>query len=360
LLADRCDRYQQAVLEKQTAEEARLWRRKQTRKRRYLSAKLDWCPEEAAEQLRGFGEGLRFLIESIEKLITEVKSQGFLTPDVVDRGFELFGITPGAASIRANPVAYMIHVYNLGCTPGAPAGEVAGWLEPANRPEELRDVPTEALQGLDADGFRGLLLGVFQAERDELKDLQEAVERDVDQPSFKAALDGASILTDEAARRVARSHAESRTTFHRAWKELIATLKRDAEEGPPQPAGDDDEDQDEGGGGGGETRPVAEVAVTPAASAATVLPIDPENEAAELAQVIDQGPAYANPSAPGAEGAKPAQSGEQTRPKGADLGANPGRPGPNRTPAGEVLRRPATAEHLGACPSGCDPRHPMP
>ena len=53
-----------------------------------------------------------------------------------------------------------------------------------------------------------------------------------------AALNRASILTDEAARRVARSHGEARTTYHRASKDLWAMLDRE-QEGSPAPAGED-------------------------------------------------------------------------------------------------------------------------
>src|SRR5205085_8379916 len=40
---------------------------------------------------------------------------------------------------------------------------------------------------------------------------------------------------EEALRRLTRSHAESRTTFHRAWKALDELLKREAAAGPIEP-----------------------------------------------------------------------------------------------------------------------------
>jgi hypothetical protein len=143
-------------------------------------------------------------------------------------------------------------------------------------------------------------------------------------------------------------------------------LKRDAEEGPPQPAGDEDEDQDqdqdqgEGGGLGGETNPEVEVAVTAAVTEEAVLPNDPENEDAKLAQVIDRTPSCTNLSAPRAEGAKRATDGAQSRPQRSDSGANQGCLGSSRPAFGEAPRRASAAEYLGACPSGCDPRHPYP
>ena len=52
------------------------------------------------------------------------------------------------------------------------------------------------------------------------------------------ALDRASVLQDERQARLhLRYHGEARSTFHRAYKELVATLERDAlgETGAPSP-----------------------------------------------------------------------------------------------------------------------------
>ena len=126
------------------------------------------------------------------------------------------------------------------------AAEIAEWLEPANRPEVLRDLPRHELTGVDPDDCRGLLVGLFAEELARLRDLEQRVRREVDEPRWVAALQRASILSDEAARRVTRSHAESRTTFHRALKDLFRTLDRDEEQGPPEHA-DDEDDHDETG-----------------------------------------------------------------------------------------------------------------
>src|SRR6478752_5481704 len=49
-----------------------------------------------------------------------------------------------------------------------------------------------------------------------------------DASSRKRAMDRALVLKDEAeARLFFRYHSESRSTFHRAYKELVATLERD-------------------------------------------------------------------------------------------------------------------------------------
>ena len=114
---DRAENFRQAELEEQTIAEKRTWIRKQKRRLRYLSSKLSYRPDEALEQLRGFGEGVAFLIRSFENFCTDVQSHGFLSPEQVDRVFELCGALPGPASIRENPLAYFVHLFNLGCTP---------------------------------------------------------------------------------------------------------------------------------------------------------------------------------------------------------------------------------------------------
>jgi hypothetical protein len=102
-----------------------------------------------------------FLIRSFQNLITDVKSHGCLSPEQVDRVFELCGALPGPASARENPLAHFVHLFNLGSTPAASPLEIAAWLEPANRPEALRDQSLDELRGADADRFRGYLGGTL-------------------------------------------------------------------------------------------------------------------------------------------------------------------------------------------------------
>ena len=63
-----------------------------------------------------------------------------------------------------------------------------------------------------------------------LRELHAQVVRDVDEPSLLEALNRASILNEEAARRVARCQAEVRLTYHRAWRDLAEILETGEEE----------------------------------------------------------------------------------------------------------------------------------
>ena len=285
----------------------------QTRRRvGYLGTKLNRCPEEARTQLEEFGCGLGFLEDCLGGAIVEIQDRGFLPPNVVDCTVKLCGALPGPESIRANPMAYLIHIYNLGCTPDAPAEEIKHWLEPSNRPEGHRDRSCNALCSGDAD-VCGRLVGLLQGDLDQARGLDERITRDVDHPSLKAALDRASILTDAAARRVGRSRAEARTTFHRALNDLIKMLKRDAKEGPYDPVGD--------------------------------YQAEPEKDVADLTQLVDQAVTYANALGSMA-GAQTAQNGEQPLSKTAQSGAETRRFGEAQNPEHEIRNEfPDSTDH---------------
>ena len=246
LLADRCDRSQQAELEKQAKAEERAWNRKQIRRSRYLATKIIRLPAETVEQLLKFGQGVGFIFDCVEGMVKEVRSWGYLPPHVVAAGIPVCGCKPELASVRDNALVYTILINNLGCTPGVPAAVIEQWLEPANRPPALGDRPRHEVMGADPRECRERLLAVLEAERDRLGELEDRVRREVDYPSLREALDRVSVLSEEAARRLARSQAEARTTYHRAWKDLVSPRGSAREHGPlPEFAGDEDKDKDE-------------------------------------------------------------------------------------------------------------------
>jgi hypothetical protein len=132
LLADRAENFRQAELEGQTVGEQRKWLKKQKRRLRYLAGKLSWRPDQASEQLREFGEGVAFLIRSFQNLITDVQSHGCLSPEQVDRVFELCGSLPGPASIRENPLVTELEpILNEGATYVNPTAAFSGCAKPA-------------------------------------------------------------------------------------------------------------------------------------------------------------------------------------------------------------------------------------
>ena len=292
LLADRTDQYRQAELDKQVRQEEFRFNRKQRRRVRYLGVKLKTRPGEAVEQLQAFGQGVGFLSDAFNGLIDEVRTWGHLPPHVAVLGLQVCGCTPEPASVGRNDLAYTIQINNLGCTPGVPAAVIDAWLEPARRPAALRDRSRHALTGADPHECRQRLLAVLEAELDRLRDLAARVREEVDLPSLCEALNRASILTEESARR-ARSGAEARAMFHRASRELLKTLIQDREDGVgplssvlgPLSAGND---------AGAEATPQAAVVEEPAPAVAAV-EAGSQREAA--------GPAGAGRPLPGGPGA---------------------------------------------------------
>jgi len=238
-MSDRADEYQQAELQKQVREAKEAWHRKQRRRWRYLASQIRKDPWATVQKLKAFGAGLGFIIRSLELMLIDLGNRGHLTPEGVDGALLLFGINPDDERIRVNEVAYMITLNNLGCLPDQPAPDLAKWLEPANRPFPLRNKPREELMGADGDACRAAIVKRVESELIPLRELQARVSAEIDEPALLEELHRASILSDEAARRVARCQAEVRATYHRAWRDLVKVLETGEEEWPSEP-GDDD------------------------------------------------------------------------------------------------------------------------
>ena len=230
-------------------EEKQAWSRRQRRRLRYLAGQIRKDPCVTVEKLKAFGTGLEF-IESRSlgghDLIDRAREgQGYLEPKGLESALLLFGIKPDDASICRNELAYFLTVNALGCLPDQPAPELAKWLEPANRPFPLRNKPREELMGVDGDACRAAIVKRVQEELVPLRELHAQVVREVDEPALLEELQRASILKDEAARRVARCQAEVRATYHRAWRDLVKVLASAEEARRSGCAGDDDGDEDE-------------------------------------------------------------------------------------------------------------------
>jgi len=252
LLSDRADEYQYAELSKQVREEKEQWHRKQQRRLRYLTGQIRKKPPcEIVKKLMAFGEGVDFLAVSFRAMILEINERGHLGPEAVECLRLLFGIPLDEDENRRNRLAYWLTLNTLGCTPEESAAELAKWREPANRPLPLRDQPIAELVGADAAACRAALSKRIQEAVDELRELEIRVRKETDEPALLEVLQRASILKDDAARRVARCQAEVRATFHRAWRDLVVVLESDEEKGLPEFGVDDeDDDQDKDGAAG--------------------------------------------------------------------------------------------------------------
>ena len=191
--------------------------------------------ESTLASLLSFGAGVRWVIRGFTDLIDVVRSTGFLTPEDLQLGIKLYGVTPTRENMTQRLMPYVINIYNLGCTPGVSPAVIADWLKLENRPDELQDWSDDDLVDSDPETNREMLIGEFEREVERLQAIEKQVLREVDQPSLQNVLDRASILTEADARRVARSHSESRTTYHKASKDLWPLLEREPRRAPRNP-----------------------------------------------------------------------------------------------------------------------------
>jgi hypothetical protein len=346
LLADRIDDYTNAQISKQLREDKEKWRRKQKRRARYLAGQLQKppSPREILEEMKAFGAGVGFLIGSFEALIRELRDRGQLCPKGVKSARLMLGIPEEENENRRNRLAYWLTVNTLGCTPEDEhaAAELAGWLEPANRPLPMRDQPVEEFLGADAAACRAALSQRFRQEANALRELHTQVVKDVDEPALLEVLQCASILKDDAARRVLRAHADVRATFHKAWRDLVLVLESDEEEGLTDL--DDDNDQDQDGEPGVTVEAAAEVVVPEEPATVSTasdpvsepacgdpgefLPFQPEKNVEHSAQPVESVVACDETSAARVGGAKWVPAGGEGRADGAQNRRSGGCPDP--------------------------------
>jgi hypothetical protein len=160
--------------------------------------------------------------------------RGYWAEAECDEAIRMLGARPGLDRLRDDPSAYLVVLCNLQGQLPLPTEQIDALLAPGRRPTKLlgRD-PAGFLPGPAAclERLRELVAGMIAS-------LQEKAGRvlEADASSRARALDRAMILQDEReARLFFRYHAESRSTFHRAYKELLVTLERDAAAGDGAP-----------------------------------------------------------------------------------------------------------------------------
>ena len=286
LLADRSEKYRQAEIERQANSEQQQWHQQQHRKANRLAKELNGSAETTVEKLQKFSAGVRWMRACFQEMIGDIQTKGYLDPPDVELAIRLFGVTPTRERIAQDVMAYGVNLYSLGCTPGVSPEVIQGWLEPANRPDEMQGIPDDEVIG-DADENRELLIETIEEEIERLRIEERRLWVEIDQPSLEAALDRASILTEAAARRVARSHSEARTTFHRASKDLWPLLDRERE-GTLEPAGDDLGAESDGQGHDTpEAVPVSTAPIAVLGAEEGRSQNEPEDRPAALAQVIE-------------------------------------------------------------------------
>ena len=237
LLADRVHRHHSAALAQQVREATKTWDEQRADEVEGWKTLLATDPAVAVRGLRKTAAGLRYMVGRWEVLGAEFAGCGKWVRQETEEAVRLLGQSPDPATLAQQPGAWRVKFLNVLCARGEPAPETLAWyVDPRRFPN------TSEAAGLSArpparDEARALLCDLIASELASLRDLAEFIEAEYDGPSRAEASDRASMLTEGAsARLVLRYQAEARTSFHRAYGELVKTLARDAESPSPNEA----------------------------------------------------------------------------------------------------------------------------
>jgi hypothetical protein len=218
-------------------------------------------PAAARAALASTGAGCRLLIDRIGRHRRALQEAGYLRPGACTAVVRLLGAVPEPGALRQSEAAFRVMLWNLGCQPATAAADRlrAEMVRPENRPPELARAGTAAL--LDSpEACREELLKLLDGELAGLRAAEEALRTGRDAEAKMRVVGPTRLIQDDKeGNKFFRYHAESRSTFLRAYKLLETTLERDAQAGR-----DDDEDCRESGA----SREVAD----PAASAGAAVP----------------------------------------------------------------------------------------
>jgi hypothetical protein len=230
IVADRAEKFRQARIERQKADVPRNWRRRRKRRLDKAVKRMDEDHLGTYYELASFSDGCRELAYVFRETVDCVRSRGYLLAEELEKVIYFHGIWPVADVIQIDVTAYTFHTLNLACTPGVTPEQLDAWIEPANRPAELRSRSRDELIPGDQQRCRERLVEHLKGQEDKFWREEERMRREDDEPELRHLLEEAETLDEKAARKVNRSHAEARTTFHRALKDLCKTLPADAKE----------------------------------------------------------------------------------------------------------------------------------
>jgi hypothetical protein len=231
IVADRCHRFREARCERQVKNTQRNWnRRRRRRVERLVKRGAAGDRLAALSELGTFSHGCRFVARELGLFIDVLQTRGYLEPEDIESGIFYQGIWPVAEVLATNDLAYTLHTLNLAGTPGVTPEALDAWLAPANRPEGLRALDRDQIIPADPRQCAARLIAVFTKRLDDYQNEADKLHREVDLPELNGLIEEAEILDEADARKVRTSHAEARTSFHRALKDLYHTLDRDREQ----------------------------------------------------------------------------------------------------------------------------------
>ncbi len=229
IMSDRCHNFHDAMLAKQVREaEIRERARDEAEIERQV-ARLAADPENATEALHRFGAGIQYLISRWERLAAILEKHGTWNTSDCSEAIRLQGFRADDKQLKNSEVAWRTRFYNL-LAFDHPDSQYFGWMvNPGTMPANLRS--TYGRDSCpDRDDCRVALKEMVAEKLRHLR-IAAAAHEEIDDANDASAADRSLILQDEpSAKLFLRYLAESRSTFHRSFKELVKTLDRDQAE----------------------------------------------------------------------------------------------------------------------------------
>ncbi len=228
LLADRCHQFHHAALAKQIREFELNNDVYDDYEARSVARGFVKNPADTLHRLTQSGAGLRYLISRWEALGQSLEDDKHWTSAECDEAIRLQGIPAHKDTLASYPDAWLTRLYSLICTPRVSKFEMAALFEGIRFPSQYKGF-------LDPDHLPELepsLASLHGTVDEKLATLRACEEeyRELYEDSARAESESRAMILRDAstARLFLRYHAESRTAFHRAYRELVKTLEADA------------------------------------------------------------------------------------------------------------------------------------
>ncbi len=232
LLADRCNAFHHAALSKQIREVQMLRDRQEREDLEALTELLETDPARAIRHLTRMGVGLRYLIERWESLSQSLEDRRGWIPDDRDEAIRLQGFCHEFHTLKDAPVAWLTRLYCIICEKSLAQDPIEPMFADEVHPAMFHDLCT--LNSLpEASTCFAWLRDIVADHLYTLRTLETEMRTRFEDPDRAALASRSLILQDPSeARLFLRYHAEARTSFHRAYRELIKTLELDALSSP--------------------------------------------------------------------------------------------------------------------------------
>jgi hypothetical protein len=191
IVADRAEKFRQARVERQKAYVPRNWRRRRRRleatTKRMHEDRLGTLPE-----LMSFSEGCHELANAMQEGIDGVRFRGYLLEEELENAIYYHEIWPVEELMHVDVTVYTFHTLNLACTPGVTPEQLDAWVEPANRPADLRGHSREQLIPGDPERCRERLIELLKARQDKFA-LEETKDDSIEDRGLDAAVPPSSM-----------------------------------------------------------------------------------------------------------------------------------------------------------------------